>query len=712
MKKPISSIPFISLTRPIILLIMTFAFYQCTQPEGKPLENYSEYINKLEYAHPLDPLDSMEIALVKQHLSSKLAMGEWHYYSFITLKEPPKSEVLSFEKGQPFRREALASIYNYADNILFEVVLDLKGKKIVQIDTLKDQQPVGNFKADSATLDQIMTSSQEWIDALAKRGISIDSVNHSGNAAADMGLGPKGSREQIVSPKYKNKKYRMGITGLFAYVDLTEKKILKIVEEDFGITDPVEVNYFNGDSAQVTIQDTKPLNIAQPEGTTFNVYGHEVIWNNWKFRYGVSNREGLVIYQASYNDQGNWRSVMYRGSMAEMVVNYGSPDLVNASYNFFDVGVYRLGQNRARPMMPGSDAPENAVYLPAVFHNDTAKVIPFDNAVAIYEEYGGPLWRHGKHAKRATNLVVKYYTTIGNYDYAFKWIFKQDGTIEVATELTGIVHIRAVNRTNDLPGWNDEMYQKQYYYGTLVHEHVEAGNHQHFFVYRMDMDVDGTGNTAGEMNAMSLPRSKENPYSNSIVNEMQYFKTEKEAQRRINAASSRHWKVMNHNKQNKWGHHSAYVLMPGAGVIPLVGEGSSLLNRAGFLNNHFWATKYSDDEIYPAGPYPASNQKNAGLPTWTAADRDIENEDIVIWYVAGVTHMVRPEEWPIMNVHEMKFEWMPYGFFSNNPVVKMPDKNKEQTTASNFPKLDDDITNCDSVTGLNESSDVAKLRGN
>ncbi len=122
-----------------------------------------------------------------------------------------------------------------------------------------------------------------------------------------------------------------------------------------------------------------------------------------------------------------------------------------------------------------------------------------------------------------------------------------------------------------------------------------------------------------------------------------------------------------------------------AGVKALVNEGSSLLNRAGFLNNHLWVTPLHEREIYPAGEYPASNLVKPGLPTWTEQNRDIEKKDVVLWYVAGVTHVVRPEEWPVMAPHYVKFSLMPYGFFSQNPTVTMP---KKEDKIVSGPKTD------------------------
>jgi primary-amine oxidase len=110
-----------------------------------------------------------------------------------------------------------------------------------------------------------------------------------------------------------------------------------------------------------------------------------------------------------------------------------------------------------------------------------------------------------------------------------------------------------------------------------------------------------------------------------------------------------------------------------------------LRKKAGFLAHQVWVTQYQEGEEYPAGLYPASNRVYDGLPAWTAKNRAIDNNDVVIWYVAGITHIVRPEEWPIMSVHRMGFSLMPFGFFSSNPTlgISNPDFINQQ-----FPRIE------------------------
>ena len=47
-------------------------------------------------------------------------------------------------------------------------------------------------------------------------------------------------------------------------------------------------------------------------------------------------------------------------------------------------------------------------------------------------------------------------------------------------------------------------------------------------------------------------------------------------------------------------------------------------------------------------------------------------EDIVVWYTFGVTHVPRPEHWPVMPVEYTGFTLVPVGFFDRNPALDVP----------------------------------------
>jgi primary-amine oxidase len=625
-------------------------------------------------SYPLDPLTAAEMKNVVTILKSNHLITTNTYFNIINLKEPPKAEVLAYKPTTPFRREAFTSFYDYSKPGMTEAIVDLNTNTIISTKTIPNVIGMG-LEADSLAAELIVRKDPAWAAALQKRGISIDQVTHRTIFPGDLGIAPIGHREQLVIPRRKGNK--VDIEGLLAYIDFTTGKVLKIVDEQNRFSDRIDLNYFDEDSAPNPAPNPgpnpgpKPIRITQPEGSSITMNGQEISWQNWRLRYGIDNREGLIIYNVRYVDNGRERPVMYKGSMPEMVVPYGAPSLLQAAYNFFDAGEYRLGQGIARPMSPGSDAPENAFYEPATLHRENGDPYQLEKAVAIFEEYGGTLWRHGTVSRRATNLAIKYYTQIENYDYGFTWRFKQDGTIDVDIELTGIVEVQGVNRTNAMaaPDKNDLSYDGLPF-GTLVKPHVEAINHQHFFVFRLDMDIDGgPNNSVMEMNARLVPPGRQNPYGNGFVVDHTHFMNELQAQRSVNYETARSWHVVNNDIHNALGQHVGYMLMPGTQASPFMPPGSVVRKKAGFLDHQFWVTQYSDDEEYPAGRYPASNKVYDGLPQWTAKNRPIGNNDIVLWYVAGITHIVRPEEWPVMPCHHMGFSLMPFGFFSENPTM-------------------------------------------
>ena len=85
-----------------------------------------------------------------------------------------------------------------------------------------------------------------------------------------------------------------------------------------------------------------------------------------------------------------------------------------------------------------------------------------------------------------------------------------------------------------------------------------------------------------------------------------------------------------------------------------------------------WVTPFSDDELHAAGEYPNQSDGSDGLPVWTSEDRPIENTDIVVWHTLGVSHVPRPEDWPVMPVHCVGFKFEPVGFFKRNPSIDLP----------------------------------------
>jgi primary-amine oxidase len=133
------------------------------------------------------------------------------------------------------------------------------------------------------------------------------------------------------------------------------------------------------------------------------------------------------------------------------------------------------------------------------------------------------------------------------------------------------------------------------------------------------------------------------------------------------------WKVVNERERNRLGQPVGYKLVPTmATPTMLASPDSSIGRRAGFARHNLWVTPYAPDERRAAGDFPNQHTGGDGLPRWTAADRSLTDTDVVLWYTFGVTHFVRPEDWPVMPVEYTGFLLSPVGFFGRNPALDVP----------------------------------------
>jgi primary-amine oxidase len=141
----------------------------------------------------------------------------------------------------------------------------------------------------------------------------------------------------------------------------------------------------------------------------------------------------------------------------------------------------------------------------------------------------------------------------------------------------------------------------------------------------------------------------------------------------MNAATSRTWRVVNESSRNSLGQPVGYKLVPTTATpTMLAAPESSVGRRAGFARHNLWVTPYSPGERRAAGEYPNQSNGDDGLAVWTEQDRPIDDTEIVVWHTFGVTHLVRPEDWPVMPVESTGFWLVPVGFFERNPALDVP----------------------------------------
>lgn len=609
--------------------------------------------------HPLTPLSAEEIRAAARIVKNSGQIPSTAQFSQIALDEPPKELVL---RNAPLPRRALAVVYDYSSNRTWEAVANLTAGRLEAVRAIPGAQP-GITSGDSDLADEIMRDDPRFRQAMAARGIrDLRRVVVMAWSAGYFAL-PGTEEGRIVravpyDASYGSNFYAHPIEGVVAHVNVTTRKMIDLVDIDRNA--PVSRQNFELSASTIPLRAAPaPLHITQPSGVGFETVDGEVRWQKWRFRYGLDPREGLVLYTVGYEDAGKVRSVMYRGSLSEMVVPYGDPGAGWFFRNSFDVGELGLGA-MASPLRVGADCPENCKLFDAVVAEDSGEPHVIPGAVALYERDAGVLWKHGDNTRRSRELVVSYLTQPGNYQYGFDWIFHQDGTLEMRVSLTGIMAAKGV-----ADGVHDS-------YGHMVARNLEAPHHQHFFTFRLDMDVDGQANRVVEMNSASEAAGPRNPYGGAFRMQETPLTTEAQAKRHLSLENSRKWIVTNPRALNALGHPTGFALLPGENALPYALPESWVRKRAGFLDAHIWVTPYSDKERYAAGDYPNQSRGGDGLPKWTAANRPIDNRDVVLWYTMGITHNPRPEDWPVMPVHAAGFKLVPWGFFTRNPALDVP----------------------------------------
>jgi primary-amine oxidase len=684
-------------------------------------------------AHPLDPLTVAEIKRAADILKQqKLPKGV--LFPAITLHEPPKQTVLDFRPGQDVPREAFAEVYDPTSNKTWEGIVDLVAGKVRNLHMVKEGAQPRVVEAEYGEVMPKVREDERVIAALEKRYLTEESIRGPAHLIVQglvaegvaPGAPPLGPMMQILvgaglaqSDAFAlwsilDKVYfelwaggpaqpdrpgaRLGrvlcyersdggsgffrpIPDLMIIVDLNKYEVLDVIDRA-GPVVPVAHNpdnFFDPKQVGQLRQAPRPLEVVQPQGSSFPVDGHEVRWQNWSFRFAVTPREGLVLYQVHYKDHDQDRPILYRASVAELVVPYADADKTWSWRMPFDEGEYGLGP-LAIQLEPGKQVPDNAQLFDTVLADEHGEPKRLHHGVAVYERDGGSLWGHtdlveDPHRgewRRARELVITFMLSAGNYDYGFNWIFGQDGAIRVEVELGGIplakgVRTGACQRCAALAGGKRPAAGEDRY-GTVVAPHVVAPNHQHWFCFRLDMDVDGTANSVSELNA----KPTEGPVGGSWVLEERVLETEQEARRDLDPATQRHWKVFNPGKRTDLGHLPGYVLEPGGNSVPLAGPGSELRRRAGFLWHHLWVTRYREGELYPAGDYPNQSAGGQGLPSLVKRNEKLTGADVVLWYSCGVTHAPRPEDWPVMPTVRTGFRLVPDGFFTRNPALDVP----------------------------------------
>lgn len=644
--------------------------------------------------HPLDGLSAREHWTVYETLRGSGRLDSTARFLYAGLHEPPKTEIVAWRPGTPFRREA--RVHFVQSNRGYEAVVDLTNRRVLDFRQVTDRQYM-SYDSESNAASGALLEHPDMRAGLARRGVTDFSmvmcfpINH-GYFDQPEERGRRLARMTCWNRTGSVSGWGAPLNGLVGVVDLQNGKVLRVLD-DGNTAVPALMGEHHAEAVGPTRPALPPIHVTQPMGPGFEVQGHEVRWEGWRFHFRVDPRRGIVLSRVRHQDGERERSILYQASLSELFVPYMDPAEPWSHQSYYDLGTYPSSFGGiASTMEPGGDCPAYAKYFDTYVMGVDGSPFQRARVACLFERPGAePAWRHTRgtviESRARRDLVLRMVMGAGNYDYLFDWVFKQDGSIRVNLAATGIDQMKAVPSRSAAagPGASGDgagggngagtnaatRNGQDDRYGRFVAPHLVAVNHSHFFNFRLDFDVDG------ERNSLVIDRleTERQPTSNPRRSVWKVSTTmaakEADAKRMSPMDAPEFWRVVNPSVRGPNGYPTGYLL-EGHGAMSLLAPDDYLRQRAGFVDHTLWATPWSPTELFAAGDYPTGGTAGQGLPEWTRANRAIANTDIVLWYTIGFHHVARAEDWPILPLELHGFDLKPSDFFARNPAIDLP----------------------------------------
>ena len=616
----------------------------------------------------MDALTTDEVAKAVELIRAAGHGGDDARFPTVSLLEMPKADVLAWNRGDPFTRAAFVVMRHGGET--FEIEVDLTAGQVGAVRKV-DGQPT--IIIDEWLLARELTlADPRWRDAMAQRGITdYSAITCSPLSAGYFRARDYDGRRILKVPCYQQNPdsshlYGQPIAGLFTVVDVEAREVIEVV--DLGIVEPAPEE----PRERANLEPLQPVILSSPQGGNFKASGAvEVDWHNWSFHVRLDRRFGPIVSLVRLADGDQKRLVAYQMALSEIFVPYMDPQSDWSYRTYIDSGEFGAG-GLLSSLMPGADCPDQAAFITAVVPNDKGQVFPVRRAACLFERNtGSPLWRHGSPARptRLTRpqveLVLRTIPTIGNYDYIIDFVFTQHGNIDIRVGAAGIIAVKSVatGSMDDASAADDTKH------GTLVAPGAVGVLHDHYFNFRLDLDVDGQDNTLVRDSVVAQRLPRDNPRRSIWVVEQSPIENEGPVSSDGREAL---WRVVNRGKQTALGHNPSFEIMPRHQTTSVLARDDDPQARAAFSGETLWVTRHHPKELYAAGAYPNLSRGGDGLPAYSGNGDQVVDTDLVVWFTVGFHHVPRVEDWPIMPVLWHGFTLRPFNFFNENPAYRVP----------------------------------------
>lgn len=344
----------------------------------------------------------------------------------------------------------------------------------------------------------------------------------------------------------------------------------------------------------------------------------------WSFCWRIEDREGLVLSQVHYQAPGSiYRRVLGEASLSqiEAVFDDGATDPV---YITTWAG---LGGNNIEDLdqtdCPGGD-----------LHSANSKQV-----LCTRTRKAGYLYKYT--TQRQTEVFdINTFSQVGPRNYQIRWSFHENGTIEPAVGLSGI--LPAVGESSSQYGWP-----------VAANGDIGTGFTDHY-QWRLDFDLNDTPWNDMVEEISSVPtadRLRKEKVVRTLTNE---------TGRNLNPDYKTFWRVMD-----------ASVTHPGIGrisyeLVPMQYDQSGGNSRGeSWLQNDFYFTAYKSCERHAADNRPASCGQNTAQ--FINNQEDMVGQDVVVWYKQSHHYLPRSEDTNRIATRWNSFKLIPRDWNATNP---------------------------------------------
>eukprot|EP01001_Neometanema_parovale_P007202 NODE_351_length_2627_cov_68.477236_g331_i0.p1 GENE.NODE_351_length_2627_cov_68.477236_g331_i0~~NODE_351_length_2627_cov_68.477236_g331_i0.p1 ORF type:complete len:775 (+),score=195.80 NODE_351_length_2627_cov_68.477236_g331_i0:56-2380(+) len=422
--------------------------------------------------------------------------------------------------------------------------------------------------------------------------------------------------------------------------------------------------------------------------------GRTIRWMGWEMTVTHDQKSGPHLMNINFKGE----RMYYEVSFQELAIGYAGNDMTHSNIQYLDSS---WGLGELQSSMRGVDCPEQSLYMDAGYYGGGFVKVP--DAVCIYEEQSGLLWRRGplKSALQKRELVVQYMLPVGNYEYALRFRFGLSGSLETWLGATGYIETQWW-RPEDGPASP---------YGYKVAPHTTASLHDHTSLWKVDMDVVGTTNTLQVvthkadtfLNAINSGRPSTNQmttipkwawiYGKNNAQQMRHVvfaNMSTESQTTFQKGSTpKKYLFLNNDPtnakaKNAWGvPRSLWLDFIGGHSSQVLTSASFQADAAPWIINELQVSLRKDTEQYGSGMF---NQwevggGSSGLNTHTvlyssaqfnADNENIAQKDLVAWVSCHMLHLPGSEDYPITDMASAGFRIRPYNYFDENPSLDIP----------------------------------------